>query len=707
MAATSVTVGEVTGLVAQVGGLAILAGTLAALVAAAFRWYAAEEVPRGLAVLAGLSGVALYLNTTSALAQVISRQGGPTETQVALFNIVAFAVGAAGAEVGRRVGDRFETDVFLRREPAETADGVGRLGRALGRVVEVQLPPDIDDVVGYDPVEEQTKETLADQTFVFPRNLSVEELESRLVSRLQSDYGVGTVDVDLAADGTVEHLGVGRRAAGIGPTLPPATNAVAVQADPPFAASAGDLVQLWEIGPARRVLTGELRGVAGETVTLAIDAADTPTVDPQAEYRLVTLPVEDRPDREFASLLRAADETYTSVTVDAGSPLEGVPVVALAVSIVAVADQDGETTALPTRDTVVEAGAVLFAIGTPGRLRRLAVAATALPEGIESSRAAVQERRPGPTGPPDTEPETPSGQGAAATGPGEAMEATSPDPGREAVDGKGPGTEAADGSTEAGETASGDAAASADDNAEPTPPSSFDELASELGEERAADTSADHPSPGQRTADGADAATDEETGEGTDEGAGDGTDEGAATTAAAGGDSREDDLDELAFVDDEEAGGDLDDLGDLSVGSEVEADDDLGGFEDITFGEEAGDEEADEAQSEADREEEVSGADEDESGDGGSSGGAGSDEGNGSDRDSDDADSDDGESRDEGDGDEDDGGEDQGDDDDREESDGGGGGGTFSQLKAEFESGDADWADDISDSPGGDMRLDE
>jgi len=43
-----------------------------------------------------------------------------------------------------------------------------------------------------------------------------------------------------------------------------------------------------------------------------------------------------------------------------------------------------------------------------------------------------------------------------------------------------------------------------------------------------------------------------------------------------------------------------------------------------------------------------------------------------------------------------------------DEGDGDGGGSkSFAQLKEEFESGDADWEDDVSDSPGGDMRLDE
>lgn len=43
-----------------------------------------------------------------------------------------------------------------------------------------------------------------------------------------------------------------------------------------------------------------------------------------------------------------------------------------------------------------------------------------------------------------------------------------------------------------------------------------------------------------------------------------------------------------------------------------------------------------------------------------------------------------------------------------DEGDGDGGGSkSFAQLKEEFESGDADWEDDVSDSPGGDMRPDE
>lgn len=359
-------------LVAHLGGFAILAGTLAAVVAFLYRWYVREPVAQGLALLVGLGGVAAYLNTTEILGEIIGGSDGVTQT--ALFNISAFVAGLAGAALGRRLGDGFGTEVFGATGLGEARDGVSRLVEAVGRVLTVELPDDIEDVVGYDPVPASTKATLAGRAFVFPRRLTVDELRERLVARLQTDYAVGHVDVELAADGTVEHLALGSRAAGIGPTLPPATNAVAIRADPAFAASAGDLVQVWETEPLNRVLTAELRGVAGDVVTLAIDAGDTPKLDPDTRYRLVTLPVEDRPDREFASLLRGADETFSSVTVAAGSPLAGLAVGALDVTVVSVTADEGEATVLPGPEYVLGADDGIHAIARPEALRRLEAA---------------------------------------------------------------------------------------------------------------------------------------------------------------------------------------------------------------------------------------------------------------------------------------------------------------------------------------------
>jgi len=375
MVAASPAVREASGLVVELVWLVLLAGVLAGVAAVLYRWYVREAIPRGLSLLLGLTGVTVYLNTSRALGQVIGGSTLPTEREVALFNIAAFAVATGGAVLGRRAGDYLGSDVVLREAVGGVDPDVGRLVETVGRVIAVELPEEIGDVVGYDPVPAGTKEKLAGKTFLFPRRLTVKELHDRLVSRLRADYAVGHVDLEVADDGSVEYLALGSRAAGIGPTLPPATRAVAIRADPAFAASAGDLVQVWETDPSRRVLTAELRGVADDTVTIAVDAGDAAKVDPGTEYRLVTLPVEDRPDREFASLLRAADETYSSVTVGAGSPLDGLPVSALDMTVVAVKPADGQPVALPAPEHALAPGDTVFAIARPEALRRLEAAA--------------------------------------------------------------------------------------------------------------------------------------------------------------------------------------------------------------------------------------------------------------------------------------------------------------------------------------------
>jgi hypothetical protein len=378
-------------------GLAVLAAALAALVAGLYRWYTRERVPGGLPVLVGLSGVAVTVGATGVLQQVISDAGDPFDEAAVLLNVVTMLTSAGAARVGTGVGDRVGSDLFVATGSTAVQADVSRVVRAVGRVVTVELPEEVDDIVGYDPVPDETKETLAGKTFVFPRRLTVAELRDRLVTRLKADYAVGHVDVELADTGTVEYLAVGSRAAGIGPTLPPETSAVAIRADPAFAASAGDLVQVWRVDPHERVVTAELRATVGDVVTLAVDAADTRKLDDDTEYRLVTLPVETRPDREFASLLRAADETMAAVEVAEGSPLAGQPVGALDVSVVATRPHGGPVEPLPERDRPLAAGDSLYLIATPEAIRK-----------VESgARAATAS--PGATIPPDhrVDPATP------------------------------------------------------------------------------------------------------------------------------------------------------------------------------------------------------------------------------------------------------------------------------------------------------------
>jgi hypothetical protein len=260
----------------RLAGFAVGSLVVAGAVAAGYRWYSRRRVPLGVAALAGTAVVALYLQTAGLYGDVLTGTD-PTvfRSTTAAFNLLALGTGLAAGTLGWRLGDRLATGLFAVAGVRELESGVARGATTLGRVTAVELPAEIADAEGYDPVSDATKAELAGKTLLFPRRLGPAERRDRLVARLREDYDVGTVDAEVDDDGAVTYLAVGSRPAGIGGTLAPGVVAVAVRADPPAGASPGDVVQIWRPGPEpSRVATAELRGVDGDVVTVALDEAD-------------------------------------------------------------------------------------------------------------------------------------------------------------------------------------------------------------------------------------------------------------------------------------------------------------------------------------------------------------------------------------------------------------------------------------------------
>ncbi|MFC6615954.1 TrkA C-terminal domain-containing protein [Halopenitus salinus] len=85
----------------------------------------------------------------------------------------------------------------------------------------------------------------------------------------------------------------------------------------------------------------------------------------------MTLPAEPQADREFASLLRAADETMTAVTIGPESPLVGTSVRDLEAVVAAVRPASASIEAIPERDRLFEPGDTVFLLGRPDALRRV------------------------------------------------------------------------------------------------------------------------------------------------------------------------------------------------------------------------------------------------------------------------------------------------------------------------------------------------
>ncbi|WP_152042777.1 TrkA C-terminal domain-containing protein [Salinigranum salinum] len=365
----------------------VAAGAVSALSALAFRWYTREPVPIGVATLLGLSVVAIYLNTVGLFTQLVgSGSGAIFELDVVVFNVATIGLAAVVAPVGRRIGDRIATDVFAVAGVKDLDAEVSRIVRTVGRVTSVTIPDaeDIEDMESYDPVAADVKAEMAGKALLFPNRLTVEELHDRLITRLKDDYRVGYVDVELTERGEIEYLAVGSRAAGIGPTLGHGSVAVSLRADPANAASPGDIVQVWRPArvdvaddgteqrrPPERLLTGELRARADDVVTLAVDEKDAEKLDASTTYRLISLPAEPQVDREFASLLRAADETMAAVSIEQGSAVVGETLGALDVTVAAIRSAAGGIEAIPTRARPIQVGDTLYIVARPEVLRRL------------------------------------------------------------------------------------------------------------------------------------------------------------------------------------------------------------------------------------------------------------------------------------------------------------------------------------------------
>jgi len=375
-------------------GLSALAATVAGASAFLFRWRTGTQFPEGPALLLGVGAVAVYLNTRLALVQFLGATGDPLSFETVVVNLGIFVFGGLSAAVGWRAGDRLGR--HERFTAASFQPSLSPLVRATGRVITVELPDEIGDIDGYDPVAEATKTALSGKTYHFSRGLTVEQLQAALTLRLRTDHDVGHVDVELGEDGAVEYLAVGRRAAGIGPTLSPGSRATAITADPAFAASPGDTIQIWDPATGERVGTGELRGAVGHTATVSAREETVAALDPRSEYRLMTLSANERADRTFAGMLRRADETLSVVEIQPGSALTGRTVGDLGLSVIAVATAAGATETIPNRDRELAAGERVFAIGHPTHLRRLESAAAGdVPYEPPESGAGPKTTRPG------------------------------------------------------------------------------------------------------------------------------------------------------------------------------------------------------------------------------------------------------------------------------------------------------------------------
>lgn len=371
-----VTADELLTLGSRMAALAGLALLVTIISAAIYRWLLNEELPQGIGLLLGASAIAIVLNTTATLSQSI---GGTTELltpQAASFTVLSFLVGGFASEAGRIGGDRLGRRFIPATGIPSLDRDVTSFIKGRGRVIRVEVPAEIQDIDGYEPVRLDLKDDLAGSVMTFPSGLTREELIEAFVARVQQDTGIQKIDVEFSPAGEITYLAVGRGEAGIGHTLPPGEVAVAIRADPAFSASPGDQVRVWRVDPEpKRLLTAEVRGIIEDIVTVSVPEDDVDLLDAESGYRIVTLPKTPRPDREFAGVLRRANESVIQTVIGPSSELIGVEISQVGVTILTIESEDGSIDALPEPDTPLSAGDTVISMGRPDALRRFELSA--------------------------------------------------------------------------------------------------------------------------------------------------------------------------------------------------------------------------------------------------------------------------------------------------------------------------------------------
>lgn len=360
-------------------GTSLLGFAVGVVVGFLYRTVTNDRIPLQVPVIAALGVVGLWLNTSNVLVRFVEQTTGgqlPIMENTTV-NVLALIGGGVASVGGAYAGDRLGPNVLalVGRQTLDTE--VSNFVRTVGRFITVTVPKEIEDLEGYEPIDEETKTEIAGRELVFPRGLTVDQLHERLISRLKEDYGIGHVDLELTEDATVEYLAVGSRAAGIGSTLPPGNVAVAVDANPVFNASPGDRVSLWKRGDdvSERLLVGELRATSDDVVTLIVDTNRRSKIDQTQKYDLVTLPSRKRAENEFAALLRSANATMASIEISPGSEVAGLPIGSLRPTLIAIQGPDGQVETLPEHNRLLKAGETIYVVARHDKIRKLEQAA--------------------------------------------------------------------------------------------------------------------------------------------------------------------------------------------------------------------------------------------------------------------------------------------------------------------------------------------
>jgi len=261
--------------------LGVLTGLVPALIAwllgFGFKYFTGITIP-GLAVvglgvaIAGLNGGLLALADPSLTGSANQLRLTIALLVVLMGTLYAHAQGdKMGAALPKRLNLRELTKRTLSTDVVELVGGRGQ--------VRISVVGDVGDVEGYPPLPEALHESIRAETWTFPADLPLVELESRVEAALRTEYDLVEVAVTLDERGRATVVAA-PPTSGLSKHLDPGERAVSVDALIPTGAARGDDVTVLADGER---FDARLLGVVDEgTTPTPSEDAGTDTSDEAA-----------------------------------------------------------------------------------------------------------------------------------------------------------------------------------------------------------------------------------------------------------------------------------------------------------------------------------------------------------------------------------------------------------------------------------------
>ena len=242
-----------------------------------FRYFTNEKLPSFIGIILGLG----ILGVTGGLLAVLEQTTVEGVAQIVIGSIViVWGVGA---------GDKMAEKIPKVREPFSLA-----MKDKKPKHITIKLPSKhlIYDISGKPKVLDELKSELSEREFIFPYDLSIEEISSRIKRRLSSEWGVGDVELEIDDTGKIVYLAVSAKKSGLSETIPKGKLAVPVKCNSiPSGLSSNDIVRIYLKG--KEIIDQvEVRDVNKEDkiVTVIVDSSSFEKIMEKEAQLIVALP---------------------------------------------------------------------------------------------------------------------------------------------------------------------------------------------------------------------------------------------------------------------------------------------------------------------------------------------------------------------------------------------------------------------------------